>query len=104
MGIEIGVAKERVHQILKSLEAGMLAHVPARGSVGASGDLAPMSHAVLALLGHGKCSIPSGEGFVDVAADQALDQLNLAPLQLGPKEGLALINGTQFSTACATSQ
>ena len=96
-----GVAKERVHQILKSLEAGMLAHVPARGSVGASGDLAPMSHAVLALLGHGKCSIPSGEGFVDVAADQALDQLKLSPLQLGPKEGLALINGTQLTSAMA---
>lgn len=96
-----GVAEERVRQIIASLEKGLLAHVPARGSVGASGDLAPMSHAVLALLGHGKCSIPSGNGFADMEAKAALSQLGFSPLQLGPKEGLALINGTQLTSAMA---
>ncbi|MCH2547260.1 MAG: histidine ammonia-lyase [Alphaproteobacteria bacterium] len=96
-----GVSGERVEQILKALNTGMLAHVPARGSVGASGDLAPMSHAVLALLGQGKCSIREGDGFKDLPANEALEKYNLQPLKLGPKEGLALINGTQLTSAMA---
>ena len=71
--------------------------IPAQGSVGASGDLAPLAHLIATLL---------GEGRIDVAGDiltaaQALDKLGLKPLELGPKEGLALINGTQASTAIA---
>lgn len=96
-----GVALERVEQVLAALNAGMLAHVPARGSVGASGDLAPMAHAVLALLGQGMCNVPAKDGFSDVPAADALKKLNLRPLQLGPKEGLALINGTQLTSAMA---
>jgi histidine ammonia-lyase len=96
-----GVGAEKVEHILKSLNAGMLAHVPARGSVGASGDLAPMAHAVLALLGHGLCSVPKGEEYVDMPATEALNMLGIEPLQLGPKEGLALINGTQLTSAMA---
>jgi histidine ammonia-lyase len=71
--------------------------IPAQGSVGASGDLAPLAHLIAAML---------GEGRIDVAGDilpakDALAKLNLQPLELGPKEGLALINGTQASTAIA---
>ena len=71
--------------------------IPAQGSVGASGDLAPLAHLIAALL---------GEGSIDVAgevlpAGDALDRLGMQPLALGPKEGLALINGTQASTAIA---
>jgi len=71
--------------------------IPAQGSVGASGDLAPLAHLIAALL---------GEGRIDVAGDilpagDALAKLGMKPLELGPKEGLALINGTQASAAIA---
>jgi histidine ammonia-lyase len=71
--------------------------IPAQGSVGASGDLAPLAHLIAALL---------GEGRIDVAGDilsarDVLAKLGMEPLSLGPKEGLALINGTQASTAIA---
>jgi len=71
--------------------------IPAQGSVGASGDLAPLAHLIAAMM---------GEGRIDVAGDilpakDALAKLNIEPLELGPKEGLALINGTQASTAIA---
>jgi histidine ammonia-lyase len=71
--------------------------VPAQGSVGASGDLAPLAHLVAALMGHGSIDL-AGE---HLPAAQALARLGMAPLELGPKEGLALINGTQASTAIA---
>jgi histidine ammonia-lyase len=71
--------------------------VPAQGSVGASGDLAPLAHLVAALMGHGSIDL-AGE---KLPAAQALARLGMAPLELGPKEGLALINGTQASTAIA---
>ena len=88
-------------QIIEALMA-LLAHevypyVPLRGSVGASGDLAPLAHIAAALMGvgdmrrHGK-TIPAAEG---------LAAAGLAPLELGPKEGLAMVNGTQVSTALA---
>lgn len=71
--------------------------IPSQGSVGASGDLAPLAHLIAALL---------GEGRIDLAGDtlpagEVLQRIGLAPLELGPKEGLALINGTQASTAIA---
>ncbi len=83
------------------LEA-MLAHgltpiVPAQGSVGASGDLAPLAHMTAAMLGVGEIDVDD----VRLPADVALERAGLAPLALGPKEGLALLNGTQFSTAYA---
>jgi len=71
--------------------------IPSQGSVGASGDLAPLAHLIAALMGHGKIDLA---GAVMPAAE-ALQKLGMAPLQLGPKEGLALINGTQASTAIA---
>lgn len=93
-----GLALEKFHTILRSLEAGILAHVPARGSVGASGDLAPSAHAVLATMGEGEVNLPTGE---NLPAAEALKQAGIAPLTLGPKEGLCLINGTQLTAAMA---
>ncbi|MGY0037500.1 aromatic amino acid lyase [Pedobacter sp. NJ-S-72] len=71
--------------------------VPEKGSVGASGDLAPLSHLFLPLIGLGEVFI-NGE---KVSAAKMLEQYNLEPIVLGPKEGLALINGTQFILAFA---
>ncbi len=71
--------------------------IPAQGSVGASGDLAPLAHLIAALMGHGSIDV-AGE---TMSAKDGLDRLGMEPLQLGPKEGLALINGTQASTALA---
>jgi histidine ammonia-lyase len=71
--------------------------IPSQGSVGASGDLAPLAHLISALMGFGGIDLA---GAVMPAA-AALQKLGMEPLQLGPKEGLALINGTQASTAIA---
>jgi histidine ammonia-lyase len=71
--------------------------VPAQGSVGASGDLAPLAHMTAAMMGVGHFFAADGK----VPAEEALAAAGLAPLTLGPKEGLALLNGTQFSTAYA---
>ena len=79
------------------LERGLTPIVPAQGSVGASGDLAPLAHMAAAMIGVGDILV---EGRRLPAAD-ALAQAGLSPLVLGPKEGLALLNGTQFSTAFA---
>jgi len=71
--------------------------IPSQGSVGASGDLAPLAHMTAALMGHGSIDV-AGQA---MRAEEALQKLGMAPLELGPKEGLALINGTQASTAIA---
>jgi len=71
--------------------------IPSQGSVGASGDLAPLAHLIAALMGYGRIDVA---GQVLPAAE-ALPRIGLEPLQLAPKEGLALINGTQASTALA---
>jgi len=82
--------------------AGMLARevipvIPAQGSAGASGDLAPLAHMTAAMIGVGEAWMPEGR----VPAAQALAAAGLGPIELAPKEGLALLNGTQFSTAYA---
>jgi histidine ammonia-lyase len=79
------------------LARGVIPVVPAQGSVGASGDLAPLSHMTAVMIGVGEADTPSGR----LPAEQALASVGLAPAVLGPKEGLALLNGTQFSTANA---
>ena len=79
------------------LEAGLVPVVPGQGSVGASGDLAPLAHMAAALMGLGAFFV----GGARVPADVALRDAGLTPLVLGPKEGLALLNGTQISTALA---
>ncbi|MBA2465982.1 MAG: histidine ammonia-lyase [Sphingomonas sp.] len=71
--------------------------IPSQGSVGASGDLAPLAHLIAALMGHGRIDL-AGDNMLAAAA---LQKLGMAPLELAAKEGLALINGTQASTAIA---
>ena len=91
------VRPEVIDALLALLNADVLPVVPEKGSVGASGDLAPLAHLSGVLIG-------VGEAFVDgqrMPADLALARAGLAPLALGPKEGLALLNGTQASTALA---
>ena len=92
-----GVRWRIVAQIEAMLAAGVLPVIPAQGSVGASGDLAPLAHMAAAMLGEGEAELDGAR----MPAGEALAMAGLAPVTLGPKEGLALINGTQFSTACA---
>jgi histidine ammonia-lyase len=92
-----GVSPELVRFLERLINGGLLPCVPAQGSVGASGDLAPLAHLSLAVLGLGQIR---RHGEV-LAAAEALAQEGLTPLALGPKEGLALLNGTQVSTALA---
>jgi len=92
-----GVRPEVINALLALLNADVLPVVPEKGSVGASGDLAPLAHLTGVLIGEGEASV-RGER---MPALQALAKADLAPLQLGPKEGLALLNGTQASTALA---
>ena len=92
-----GVRRETVAMLEAMLAKGLTPVVPSQGSVGASGDLAPLSHMATAMIGVGEIEV-AGER---VAAADALAKAGLAPLDLGPKEGLALLNGTQFSTANA---
>ena len=99
-----GISQATIDVVVKLLEAGVLGLVPSRGSVGASGDLAAAAHASLVLLGEGQCSRPSEDqnGFEVVDSSQALADLGLAPVVLGPKEGLSLINGGHYTAALAT--
>ncbi len=92
-----GVRSAVVERLLALLEAGALPVIPAQGSVGASGDLAPLAHLSAAMLGEGQIVL----GGEVLPAAEALSRLGMEPLVLGPKEGLALINGTQVSTAIA---
>ena len=92
-----GIQLKTLERILWHLEEDLLPVVPAQGSVGASGDLAPLAHLFLPLIGLGKIRV---EGSI-VEAAKILAQKGKEPLQLGPKEGLALINGTQFILAHA---
>ena len=92
-----GVRREVVERLLALVAADAFPMIPSQGSVGASGDLAPLAHMSAALLGEGRMVL-DGE---PLAASEALKYLGLEPLALGPKEGLALINGTQVSTAIA---
>jgi histidine ammonia-lyase len=90
-----GVRPETIDLLLDLLNRGVLPVIPRHGSVGASGDLAPLAHAALVLVGEGEATF---EGKVMSGAD-ALRRADLKPLELAPKEALALINGTQVMTA-----
>jgi histidine ammonia-lyase len=92
-----GVRRQTLAQLESMLARDVLPVVPCQGSVGASGDLAPLAHMAAVMIGHGEAfwhgeRLPAAEG---------LKRAGLAPVVLGPKEGLALLNGTQFSTALA---
>ena len=92
-----GVRREVVERLLALVAAEAMPIIPSQGSVGASGDLAPLAHMSAALIGEGQIAL----GGETLAAGEALARIGLEPLVLGPKEGLALINGTQASTAIA---
>ncbi|MBI3345930.1 MAG: histidine ammonia-lyase [Burkholderiales bacterium] len=92
-----GVRRVVVQALLDALNAGFIPYVPCQGSVGASGDLAPLAHMTLALMGEGEALV----GGKRIPARDELARLGLQPLTLAAKEGLALINGTQASTALA---
>jgi histidine ammonia-lyase len=92
-----GVRPVVIEALTNALKADALPVIPAKGSVGASGDLAPLAHMTASLMGYGEIRL---KGETLPAAD-ALKRAGLAPLALGAKEGLALINGTQVSTTLA---
>lgn len=92
-----GVRWELIELLEGMLERGVTPVIPSQGSVGASGDLAPLAHMTAVMIGHGEARF---EGKTLLSAN-ALSQAGLNPVELGPKEGLACINGTQFSTANA---
>ncbi|MBT1155012.1 histidine ammonia-lyase [Aminobacter anthyllidis] len=92
-----GVRPETIDLLQAMLARDVIPVVPAQGSVGASGDLAPLSHMTATMIGVGDCHTPHGI----VPAKVAFVTHGLEPITLGAKEGLALLNGTQFSTAYA---
>lgn len=92
-----GIRLETIQRILWMIDEDIIPFVPCKGSVGASGDLAPLSHLFLPLIGLGEVFYKDST----YKTADLLEKLNIAPLTLGPKEGLALINGTQFILAHA---
>ncbi len=92
-----GIAYKTAEGLAALINADVLPLIPGQGSVGASGDLAPLAHMSLVLIGEGQAQV---KGAIATGA-AALKAAGIAPLQLGPKEGLALLNGTQVSTALA---
>ncbi|MEL6484144.1 MAG: histidine ammonia-lyase [Bacteroidota bacterium] len=92
-----GIALSTLERMLWHVENNAIPVVPSQGSVGASGDLAPLSHLFLPLIGLGKVTYDDKT----MATETLFSLQNLQPIALGPKEGLALINGTQFIAAHA---
>jgi histidine ammonia-lyase len=90
-----GVRGATIAMLEAMLARDLLPIIPGQGSVGASGDLAPLAHLAAVMLGIGEAQLAGAT----MPARAALQRAGLAPLALGPKEGLALLNGTQFSTA-----
>ncbi|MGI9399966.1 MAG: histidine ammonia-lyase [Rhizobiaceae bacterium] len=92
-----GVSWEIIELIENVIARDVMPVIPEKGSVGASGDLAPLAHMAALLIGEGEAFFENQR----MDSRSALKKAGLEPINLGPKEGLALINGTQFSTACA---
>lgn len=92
-----GVRRETLDALIKLVNADVLPCIPSKGSVGASGDLAPLAHMSCVLIGVAEARV----GGEILSAEAALARVGLKPIVLGPKEGLALLNGTQCSTALA---
>ena len=90
-----GARVETIELLIECINRGVLPNVPGRGSVGASGDLAPLAHLALPLVGEGQAWL---EGEL-LPGGEALSRVGLVPVRLQAKEGLSLINGTQFMTA-----
>lgn len=100
-----GVRPLVIHTLVSVFNAGLVPYVPSQGSVGASGDLAPLAHMTLALIGEGEFLVPDPQRPDTLGkrlpAREVLAAAGIEPLKLAAKEGLALINGTQTSTALA---
>ena len=94
-----GIRRQTLDLLIAMLNAQVHPVVPSRGSVGASGDLAPLAHLSLVLIGEGEATVADDAAVLDGRA--ALARATLTPVELGAKEGLALINGTQASAAIA---
>src|SRR5262249_52498251 len=94
-----GVRHELLDALVALFNARVLPVIPSQGSVGASGDLAPLAHLAGTLIGEGEARIDGAT----LPAKEALARAGIAPVALGPKEGLALLNGTQVSTSLALS-
>ena len=92
-----GIRTKTLDLLAALLNHGITPVVPAQGSVGASGDLAPLAHMTLTLIGEGDAFVAGRK----MPSAQALAQAGLAPLELGPKEGLSLVNGTEVMTGIA---
>ena len=92
-----GIRRETLRKILDAFNADCLSVVPEQGTVGASGDLAPLSHLALGLIGEGPMWVPGTEE--QAPASEVLASKGLTPINLQAKEGLAMINGTQLITA-----
>src|SRR6476659_642291 len=90
-----GARPVTVELLVECLNRGVLPHVPSRGSVGASGDLAPLAHLALPLIGEGEATFEDQR----LPGGKALEQAGLEPVRLQAKEGLSLVNGTQFMAA-----
>ncbi len=93
-----GVSVKLVEALIHLLNSDITPWIPEQGSVGASGDLSPLAHLALVLIGEGRAYV----GGKLISGKKALELKKLKPVTLGPKEGLALINGTQFMAALAT--
>lgn len=93
-----GISLNTFNRLVDFWNRDLIPVIPSRGSVGASGDLAPLAHLSLPLLGHGHFWDSKGES--TVPAGPALSEAGLAPIELRPKDGLSLINGTQLMSAC----
>lgn len=94
-----GVQPATVQAFVDMLNRGVYPAIPEQGSLGASGDLAPLAHLGLVLIGEGEAYVRAADAEVErrlVPGRVALDAVGIAPVRLGPKEGLALINGTQM--------
>lgn len=92
-----GIRPETVKKLLAALNKNCLSKVPSKGTVGASGDLAPLSHLALGMMGEGEMWDPTLMKYLP--ANEVLTRHGLEPIDLKAKEGLALINGTQFMTS-----
>jgi histidine ammonia-lyase len=91
-----GASITTIKKLIEVYNAGIVPHIPLQGTVGASGDLVPLSHIALGIIGEGLLWNPKSKKYE--AADKVLKQFSIAPAQLKAKDGLSLINGTQFIT------
>jgi len=91
---------ENLDKYIEAFNSGFIPYIPEKGTVGASGDLAPLSHLTLGMIGEGLAWDKKSNSFQD--SKKVMDSLNLSPIQLKEKEGLALINGTQFMCSIAS--